>query len=201
MCIRDSCGRTYLSNGLIDNAKTEATNVLETLLPYISQGISVVGLEPSCILSFRDELPALLKNKNTKLLKNNSFTFEELLVKQCKNLTFKKLNEKVLLHGHCHQKAFDAVKPIQKILNCIEGLDVETIETSCCGMAGAFGYGKDTYDISMKMARERLFPAIKNNSKEIKIIADGTSCRCQIKDGLDKQAIHVAKFLDDNIIY
>ena len=195
------CGRTYLSNGLIDNAKTEATNVLDTLLPYVSQGISVVGLEPSCILSFRDELPALLKNKNTKLLKNNSFTFEELLAKQCKNLAFKKLNEKVLLHGHCHQKAFDAVKPIQKILNYIEGLDVETIETSCCGMAGAFGYGKDTYDISMRMAQERLFPAIKNNSKEIKIIADGTSCRCQIKDGLDKQAIHVAKFLDDNIIY
>ena len=78
---------------------------------------------------------------------------------------------------------------------------METIETSCCGMAGAFGYGKDTYDISMRMAQERLFPAIKNNSKEIKIIADGTSCRCQIKDGLDKQAIHVAKFLDDNIIY
>ena len=186
---------------MIDKAKTEATNILDTLLPYVLQGISVVGLEPSCILSFRDELPALLKNKNTELLKNNSFTFEELLVKQCKNLTFKKLNEKVLLHGHCHQKAFDAVKPIQKILNYIEGLDVETIETSCCGMAGAFGYGKDTYDISMRMAQERLFPAIKNNSKEIKIIADGTSCRCQIKDGLDKQAIHVAKFLDDNIIY
>ena len=195
------CGRTYLSNGLIDNAKTEATNVLDTLLPYVSQGISVVGLEPSCILSFRDELPALLKNKNTELLMKNSYTFEELLAKQCKNLTFKKLNEKVLLHGHCHQKAFDAVKPIQKILNYIEGLDVETIETSCCGMAGAFGYGKDTYDISMRMAQEKLFPAIKNNSKEIKIIADGTSCRCQIKDGLDKQAIHVAKFLDDNIIY
>ena len=152
-------------------------------------------------MSFRDELPALLKNKNTELLKKNSYTFEELLAKQCKNLNFKKLNEKVLLHGHCHQKAFDAVKPIQKILNYIEGLDVETIETSCCGMAGAFGYGKDTYDISMRMAQERLFPAIKNNSKEIKIIADGTSCRCQIKDGLDKQAIHVAKFLDDNIIY
>ena len=195
------CGRTYLSNGLIDNAKIEATNVLDTVLPYVSQGISVVGLEPSCILSFRDELPALLKNKNTELLKKNSYTFEELLAKQCKNLTFKKLNEKVLLHGHCHQKAFDAVKPIQKILNYIEGLNVETIETSCCGMAGAFGYGKETYDISLKMANERLFPAIKNNSKETKIIADGTSCRCQIKDGVGRQAIHVAKFLDENIIY
>tara|TARA_B100001059_G_scaffold180774_1_gene181608 strand:- start:443 stop:1036 length:594 start_codon:yes stop_codon:yes gene_type:complete len=195
------CGRTYLSNGLIENAKIEAHNVLETLLPYISQGISVVGLEPSCILSFRDELPALLKNKNSELLKKNSYTFEELLAKQYKNLKFKKLNEKVLLHGHCHQKAFDAIKPIHKILNYIEGLNVQTIETSCCGMAGAFGYGKDTYDISMKMAKERLFPTIKNSSKNIKIIADGTSCRCQIKDGLNRQAIHIAKFLDDNIIY
>ena len=195
------CGRTYLSNGLINNAKIEANNVIDTLLPYLSQGINVVGLEPSCILSFRDELPALLENKNTELLKNNSFTFEELLATQHKNITFKKLNEKVLLHGHCHQKAFDAVKPIQKVLNYIEGLEVETIETSCCGMAGAFGYGQDTYDISMKMAEERLFPAIKKNPKDIKIIADGTSCRCQIKDGMNRQAIHVARFLDENIIY
>ena len=195
------CGRTYLSNGLIDNAKIEANNVIDTLLPYLSQGINVVGLEPSCILSFRDELPALLENESIELLKNNSFTFEELLATQHKNITFKKLNEKVLLHGHCHQKAFDAVKPIQKVLNYIEGLEVETIETSCCGMAGAFGYGKDTFDISMKMAEERLFPAIKKNPKDIKIIADGTSCRCQIKDGMNRQAIHVAKFLDENIIY
>ena len=116
-------------------------------------------------------------------------------------LNFKKLSEKVLLHGHCHQKAFDAVKPIEKILKKIEGLKVETIETSCCGMAGAFGYGKDTYDISMKMASEKLFPAIKRNSNDVKIIADGTSCRCQIKDGVNRQAIHLAKFLDDTIIY
>ena len=195
------CGRTYLSNGLIKNAKIEANNVFDTFLPYLLKGIKVVGLEPSCILSFRDELPALLKNKNTELLKNNSFTFEELLAKQNKKIKFKKLNEKVLLHGHCHQKAFDVVKPIEQILNQIEGLEVETIETSCCGMAGAFGYGKDTYDISMKMAEERLFPAIKKNSKDIKIIADGTSCRCQIKDGMNREAMHVAKFLDDNIIY
>ena len=126
-----------------------------------------------------------MKDKNTDLLKNNSFTFEELLAKQNKKIKFKKLNEKILLHGHCHQKAFDVVKPIEQILNKIEGLEVETIETSCCGMAGAFGYGKDTYDISMKMAEERLFPAIKKNSKDIKIIADGTSCRCQIKDGYE----------------
>ena len=87
------------------------------------------------------------------------------------------------------------------LLNNIEGLEVENIQTSCCGMAGSFGYGKDTYEISMKMANERLFPTIENNSNEVIVIADGTSCRCQIKDGLNRKAIHLAKFLDENIIY
>ena len=111
------------------------------------------------------------------------------------------MNKKVLLHGHCHQKAFDAVKPIEYVLGKIEGLKVETIQTSCCGMAGAFGYNKETYDISLKMANERLFPAIQKSEGNIDIIADGTSCRCQIKDGINRQAVHLAKFLDENIIY
>jgi Fe-S oxidoreductase len=194
------CGRTYLSNGLIDQAKLEAENILTTFYPYLKNGVSVVGLEPSCILSFRDELPSLIKNETADLLKDNSFTFEELLVKNIKKLKFKRFNEKILVHGHCHQKAFDVVKPIEQILNYIPGLKFETIETSCCGMAGAFGYDKNTYDISMKMANDKLFPAIKKNKADINIIADGTSCRCQIKDGLNMQAIHLAKFLDNNII-
>ena len=195
------CGRTYLSNGLIDNAKKEMLDILDAFRPYIKQGISVVGLEPSCILSFRDEIPNLIKTEETEYLKNNSYTFEELLIKKSKKIKFRSINKKVLLHGHCHQKAFDAVKPIENLLNKIEGLEVENIQTSCCGMAGSFGYGKDTYEISMKMANERLFPTIKNNSNEVIVIADGTSCRCQIKDGLNRKAIHLAKFLDENIIY
>ena len=195
------CGRTYLSNGLIDKAKAEGELILKTFLPYLKDGIPVVGLEPSCILSFRDELPALINNPNINLLKNNSFTFEELLSKQCDKLNFKKMNKKVLLHGHCHQKAFDAVKPIESVLGMIEGLKVETIDTSCCGMAGSFGYNKNTYDISLKMAKERLFPAIMKTKEDITVIADGTSCRCQIKDGINRESVHVARFLDKNIIY
>ena len=195
------CGRTYLTNGLINHAKNEVLNILETYKPYLKNGISIVGLEPSCILSFRDEIPNLIKNEETDYLKNNSYTFEELLSKHSKELKFKNLTKKVLLHGHCHQKAFDVVKPIENILKNIRGAKFETIETSCCGMAGSFGYDKDTYDISMKMANEKLFPAIKKSKGEITIIADGTSCRCQIKDGLNKEAIHIAKFLDQNIIY
>ena len=170
-------------------------------MPYLKEGVPVVGLEPSCILSFRDELPSLIKDPNIDLLKNNSFTIEELLVNNCKKINFKKMNEKVLLHGHCHQKAFDAVKPIQKVLNMIKGLEVELIDTSCCGMAGAFGYNKKTYDVSIKMAQEKLFPAISKTKSETTIIADGTSCRCQIKDGINRDAVHLAQFLDKNIIY
>ena len=195
------CGRTYLSNGLIDKAKAEGELILKTFLPYLKDGIPVVGLEPSCILSFRDELPALINDPNINLLKNNSFTFEELLSKQCDKLNFKKMNKKVLLHGHCHQKAFDAVKPIESVLGMIEGLKVETIDTSCCGMAGSFGYNKNTYDISLKMAKESLFPAIMKTKEDITVIADGTSCRCQIKDGINRESVHVARFLDKNIIY
>ena len=195
------CGRTYLTNGLINHAKNEVLRILETYKPYLKNGISIVGLEPSCILSFRDEIPSLIKNEETDYLKNNSYTFEELLSKHSEELKFKNLTKKVLLHGHCHQKAFDVVKPIENILKNIRGAKFETIETSCCGMAGSFGYDKDTYDISMKMANEKLFPAIKKSKGEITIIADGTSCRCQIKDGLNKEAIHIAKFLDQNIIY
>ena len=195
------CGRTYLSNGLINKAKAEGELILETFLPYLKDGVPVVGLEPSCILSFRDELPALINDCNINLLKNNSFTFEELLSKRCDKLNFKKINKKVLLHGHCHQKAFDAVKPIENVLGMIEGLSVEVIDTSCCGMAGSFGYNKNTYDISLKMAKEKLFPAIMKTKEDITVIADGTSCRCQIKDGINREAVHVAKFLDENIIY
>ena len=195
------CGRTYLSNGLINKAKAEGELILETFLPYLKDGVPVVGLEPSCILSFRDELPALINDCNINLLKNNSFTFEELLSKRCDKLNFKKINKKVLLHGHCHQKAFDAVKPIENVLGMIEGLSVEVIDTSCCGMAGSFGYNKNTYDISLKMAKERLFPAIMKTKEDITVIADGTSCRCQIKDGINREAVHVAQFLDENIIY
>ena len=111
----------------IDNAKIEVNQIIDTFLPYLKQGISIVGLEPSCILSFRDELTNLNLGKSAELLKNNSYTFEELLFKKSNKINFKKLNKKVLLHGHCHQKAFDAVKPIEHILGKINGLKVETI--------------------------------------------------------------------------
>ena len=129
-------------------------------------------------------------------MKKNSFTFEELLIKKIDKINFKIFNKKVLLHGHCHQKAFDVVNPIIQILKKIPKINLELIETSCCGMAGSFGYNKETYDISKKMANANLIPTILKNDDAI-IIADGTSCRTQIKDQAKRKAVHIAKFLDD----
>ena len=101
------------------------------------------------------------------------------------------------LHGHCHQKAFDAMRPIESVLRDMAGLEVETVETSCCGMAGAFGYGRDTYDVSISMAEASLLPAIRGADSETAILADGTSCRCQIDDGTGREAAHMALFIDE----
>ena len=102
---------------------------------------------------------------------------------------------KALVHGHCHQKSFDAFKPVEKILRLVPGLDVEIIESSCCGMAGAFGYGADTIDVSLKMAELSLLPAVRKAEADTLVLADGTSCRHQIKDGSGRDALHVARVL------
>ena len=194
------CGRTFLSSGVVDKAKFEAEKIVKTFYPFLKKGIPVVGIEPSCILTFRDEIPSLINNEATNLLKENSFTFEELLEKKIKNVKFKTTNQKVLIHGHCHQKAFDAMEPIINILKHVPNSNYEIIETSCCGMAGAFGYKKDTYEVSMKMAKEKLIPSILKEKEDTIVIADGTSCRTQIKDGTGKEAIHLAKYLESLII-
>ena len=121
------CGRTYLTYGLLDKTKKEHENILKTFIPYLKKGIPVVGLEPSCILSFKDELPSLIKNKDSILMKKNSFTFEELLIKKIDKINFKIFNIKVLLHGHCHQKALDVVNPIIQILKKIPKINMNNI--------------------------------------------------------------------------
>ena len=193
------CGRTYLSTGLIDLAREEAGRLATTLAPFARAGIPIVGLEPSCTLALRDEIPALLNNQDSKDVALATLTFEELLARDKPSLSLRSNKARALLHGHCHQKAFDAVKPIEEVLSWIDGLKVEKIETSCCGMAGAFGYGADNFDISMKMANANLLPRILEASPETMIIADGTSCRCQIKDGTTRDAKHVAILLDELI--
>jgi Fe-S oxidoreductase len=162
--------------------------------------VPVVGLEPSCLLSFRDELPALMKGKAVDALASNALLFEEFLVREQKagrlSLPLGRLPQKALLHGHCHQKAFAAMGAVEAALRLIPELQVETIESSCCGMAGAFGYDADTIDVSLAMGELSLLPAVREAPADALIVADGTSCRHQIHDGAAREALHVARVLE-----
>jgi Fe-S oxidoreductase len=188
------CGRTFLSVGDVAQAKVEAERVLEALGSWAARGIPVIGLEPSCLLTFRDEFPVLLPGAET--LAKNSFLLEEFLAAEPGALKFKPVAHDVLLHGHCHQKAFDAMPAVEKVLRMIPDLRMSTVQSSCCGMAGSFGYEAEHYDVSMKMGELSLFPAIKNSSPDAILVADGTSCRHQIADGTGRRAMHVARLLE-----
>ena len=190
------CGKTHLSVGNVDLARVTATQLVETYLPYASVGIPIVGLEPSCLFTIKDEIPMLLKSDDADLVAKHVMTFEETLMANANAIRFKPRKAKALLHGHCHQKAFDAMGPVEHILSYVDGLEVEPIATSCCGMAGDFGYAADTFDYSIQMAELDLLPTVRKASDDTLIIADGTSCRSQIFDGSGRQAIHVARFLD-----
>jgi Fe-S oxidoreductase len=195
------CGRTYLSAGLVDEAKQEARRTIDALRPFVSRGVPIVGLEPSCLLTMRDEFLAYGLGEDAEKLAQQAMLFEEFLARESRQgklqLKLRPISHKTaLLHGHCHQKAFDAVKPVQTVLGLIPELKVELIESSCCGMAGSFGYEAEHYDVSMKMAELALLPAIRQAAADTLIVADGTSCRHQIADGAQREAVHVAKVLE-----
>jgi Fe-S oxidoreductase len=190
------CGRTFLSIGKVDEARKEAERTLAALAPYIQRGVPIVGLEPSCLFSFRDEIPAMTKGSLTAKAADLAVTFEEFVVREVKDgrlsLPLKKIADRTLVHGHCHQKAFDAFSPVEAVLKLIPDLKVETIESSCCGMAGSFGYAADTIDVSLAMSELSLLPTVRKAEAGTLIVADGTSCRHQIHDGTGRDALHVA---------
>ncbi|MBI1244342.1 MAG: FAD-binding protein [Alphaproteobacteria bacterium] len=195
------CGRTFLSAGLVDEGRTEARRLLEAMLPYARRGVPIVGLEPSCLFALRDELAALLPGADSKSVGVSAMLFEEFLAREQAegrlSLRLKPLAQtKALLHGHCHQKAFDAVKPTLAVLGLVPGLETKLIESSCCGMAGAFGYESANMEMSRRMADAALLPAITKAGHDTLIVADGTSCRHQIADGAAREAIHVARVLE-----
>jgi Fe-S oxidoreductase len=187
------CGRTFLSAGLVDEAKKEARKMVDALAPYVAKGVPIVGLEPSCLFSLRDEF-TVMAGIGDQL--KGALLFEEFIAQKPGKLKFKATNQQVLLHGHCHQKAFDVMPAVEKVLGMIPGLKVSTVQTSCCGMAGSFGYEAEHYDVSMKMAELSLLPSIRNSSKDTVLVADGTSCRHQIRDGAGREALHVARVLE-----
>jgi len=203
------CGRTYLASGMVDEAREKLRELVAALLPYAKQGIAIVGLEPSCLLTLRDEALVIGfgegLGEDARLVSEHAFLWEEFLANEAKTgkldvlaTKLKPVNQPILLHGHCHQKAFDAVSPIMDVIKLIPGAKPELIESSCCGMAGSFGYEASHYEVSMQMAELSLLPAIRKQPDAI-VVADGTSCRHQIHDGTkgsqQRQAIHVAQLL------
>lgn len=194
------CGRTFLSAGLIDEARAEARRLVAALLPHVKAGRRIIGLEPSSLLTLRDEIPVLLPGEDTALIADAAKMFEEYLAEEQEagrlDLALKSPARIVLLHGHCHQKAMDVMPAIQKTLALLPETVISVVETSCCGMAGAFGYGVETEDISRKMGELTLFPAIREADHDTIVVADGTSCRHQIADGTQRKAIHVARLFE-----
>jgi len=199
------CGRTYLAGGMVDEAREKAREVIASLLPFAEQFIPIVGLEPSCLLTLRDEMLSMGLGAPAKVVAAQALLFEEFLAREGQagrldglRQKLRPLDKRVLLHGHCHQKAFAAVAPVVEVLKLIPGVQPELIDSSCCGMAGSFGYEARHYDVSMQMAELSLLPAVRKFPGAI-VVADGTSCRHQIQDGAQRQSVHAAVLLANQI--
>jgi FAD/FMN-containing dehydrogenase/Fe-S oxidoreductase len=194
------CGRTFLSAGLVEQARAELERTVAAFAPFAARGVPIIGLEPSCLLTLRDELLSLRSDEVAKSVAAQAVLFEEYLAREAEagrlKIPLHPLQKKALLHGHCHQKSFGAFKPVEKVLRLVPGLEVQTVESSCCGMAGAFGYGADTFEASMRMAELSLLPAVRQSQADDLIVADGFSCRHQIADGAQRDALHVARVLE-----
>jgi Fe-S oxidoreductase len=195
------CGRTYLATGQVERARGEALRTLNALRPFAQKGVPIIGLEPSCLFTLRDEFLALGLGEDAEQVAAHAMLFEEFLAREKKagrlDLALKPLAEKsALLHGHCHQKAFGAMSAVQEALALVPDLTVTPIESSCCGMAGSFGYEAEHYETSIAMAELSLLPAVRKADAGTLVVADGTSCRHQIADGADRPAIHVAQVLE-----
>jgi len=193
------CGRTYLSQGMVEAAKIEGRRVMAALAPALAAGTPVIGLEPSCLLALRDEFYSLSLGPEVAQLGKQAFLFEEFLMREANKgmqLDLKPIpGGRALVHGHCHQKAFGAMKSVRKVLGWIPEFEFEIIDASCCGMSGSFGLEAEHYEASMAMGELALLPAVRAAAPETTIVADGFSCRHQIADGSGRQAIHVAVLL------
>jgi Fe-S oxidoreductase len=193
-------GRTFLATGLVERARGEARRLLDALSPHVREGRAIVGLEPSCLLTLRDEIPALFPGDEANEVADRAMMLEEYIAEETgadrMTLPLSSPAKRILLHGHCHQKAMDVVPAIHKTLALLPDTQVDLVESSCCGMAGAFGYNRETEDVSRAMGELSLFPAIRAEAEDTLVVADGTSCRHQIADGTGRRALHVARVLE-----
>lgn len=195
------CGRTFLSAGMVDEAKSEARRLLEAVQPHLAAGRAIIGIEPSCLLTLRDEFTAMRLGDDAIRLAEKAVMLEELLVAEVEAGRIKapigRLEATAHLHTHCHQKALGVAGPVEQALRLVDGLMVKTIESGCCGMAGSFGYQAETLEVSMAMGELALLPAVRAARPNDLVVADGFSCRHQIADGAGRQARHVAQILAD----
>jgi FAD/FMN-containing dehydrogenase/Fe-S oxidoreductase len=189
------CGRPLYDYGMLNLAKKLLRQILNALQPAIREGVPLVGIEPSCLAVFRDELTELFpNNEDAQRLKKNSFTISEFLTGKAEDFKFPTILREAVVHGHCHHKAIMGMSDEQEVLKKI-GLNYEVLTSGCCGMAGAFGFEKEKYDVSVKCGERVLLPAVRKAEKETFIIADGFSCRTQISELTDRKALHIAEVL------
>jgi Fe-S oxidoreductase len=199
------CGRTFLASGMVEQAQIEARRMFAALKPYLARDIPIIGLEPSCLLTLRDEYLSLLPGEDSRALSRQALLLEEFLAREHQlgklRLKLKPLPaRRALVHGHCHQKAFATMNAMQQTLALIPELEVEVIDSGCCGMAGAFGYEASHFDLSMQMAELDLLPAVRSADADTLIIANGSSCRHQIDSGAQRGARHIASVLRDALL-
>ena len=194
------CGRPMLSKGMMDKAQRNARFNVDRVYPYVQQGAKLVGLEPSCILSFRDDYVDLLgDDAKAKTVSESTMLIEEFVLfaqqEHGASEQFKELPQKHLVHGHCHQKALVGTRPTMQVLQSVLGCEAEEIMSGCCGMAGSFGFEKEHYDISLQIGEQVLLPKIRNESDSIVVVAEGISCRQQIEHGTARPAKHLVEIL------
>lgn len=193
------CGRTYLSMGMVGKARAEAQRIVKALAPAVAEGLPIIGLEPSCLLSMRDEFFSLGLGAEVSALTKNLYLFEEFLAREAQRkgltLPLKKRDGRIIVHGHCHQKAFGVMKALKKTLALVEGQEVEILDTGCCGGGGSFGYEAEHFAPARQMAELALLPAVRAARGQDVVVADGFSCRHQIADGAGRKAVHMAVLL------
>ena len=192
------CGRTYLAAGMVDKAKETLGELVDHLAPYADKNIPIIGLEPSCLFTLKDEALVMGFGEKAISVSKQAQLLEEFLASEVKagklQLNLKAASKPVLFHGHCHQKSFAAVTPAMELLKLIPNAEPKLIESSCCGMAGSFGYEAEHIEVSKQMAEASLLPAIRKTPNSW-VVADGTSCRHQIADGTQREAVHIARIL------
>jgi Fe-S oxidoreductase len=196
------CGRTFLAAGLVDEAKAEARRMLDALAPAIAAGTPIIGLEPACLLTLRDEFPSLLPGDDTRDLAARAVMFEEFVASERAAGRFDlKLapmpGRTALLHGHCHQKAFNTAGAAADTLRLIPELKVESFDSTCCGMAGSFGLEAEHYEVSLKIGELGVLPKMRAAAPDTLLAACGTSCRHQIADAAQRDARHIVRILDE----